>query len=109
MVRSRHKVGTLVQPRAAWALLNPRVIGWRADGPDADVQLGELLTLREAVEPVAARLAAQHAGPVLADGLRTQLAAMRTAYAARNRSGFVAADTAFHRTMLEGSANAVLS
>jgi DNA-binding FadR family transcriptional regulator len=109
MVRSRHKVGTLVHPRTAWALLNPRVIAWRADSADADVQLGELLTLREAVEPVAARLAAQHAGPELADGLREHLGAMRSAYAARSRSAFVAADTAFHRTMLEGSANAVLS
>lgn len=73
------------------------------------MQLGELLTLREAVEPVAARLAAQHAGPALADELREHLRAMRSAYADRDRSGFVAADTAFHRTMLEGSANAVLS
>jgi len=109
MVRPRHKVGTTVQPQAAWALLDPQVIGWRSDGPDGDRQLSELLALREAIEPVAASMAAREAAQDLADRLNDQLQQMREAYDARNRSAFVAADTNFHRTMLEGSANAVLS
>ncbi len=109
MVRPRHKVGTIIQPQAAWALLDPQVIEWRSDGPDADLQLSELLALREAVEPVAASMAAGAAGKELAERLTEQLQKMREAFETKNRSAFVVADTAFHRTMLEGSANAVLS
>ncbi|GAB3837618.1 FadR/GntR family transcriptional regulator [Kribbella italica] len=109
MVRPRHKVGTTVQPQTAWALLDPQVIGWRSDGPDADRQLSELLALREAVEPVAASMAAREAAENLADRLSGQLQQMREAYETRNRSAFVTADTSFHRTMLAGSNNAVLS
>jgi DNA-binding FadR family transcriptional regulator len=109
MVRPRHKVGTTVQPPAKWALLNPQVIAWRAEGPDADTQLGELMALREAVEPAAAKVAALHSGEPLVTGLHEHLGQMREAYERRNRAAFVTADTAFHRTMLEGAANAVLS
>ncbi|MGC4938723.1 FadR/GntR family transcriptional regulator [Kribbella sp. DT2] len=109
MVRPRHKVGTTVQPATAWALLDPQVIAWRSDGPDADRQLSELLALREAVEPAAAGLAARAAADDLSARLSEYLQAMREAYDARNRSAFVTADTGFHRTMLEGSENAVLS
>ncbi|MDN3353657.1 FCD domain-containing protein [Actinomadura sp. DC4] len=109
LVRPRHKVGTTVQPQAAWALLDPQVIAWRADGPDSDTQLGELLTLREAVEPAAARIAALQAGDSLAPLLQDHLRKMRDAYERRSRAAFVEADTAFHRTMLEGAGNAVLS
>ncbi|MWA02685.1 FCD domain-containing protein [Actinomadura sp. LD22] len=109
MVRARHKVGTTVQPQARWALLNPQVIAWRADGPDADVQLKELMALREAVEPAAAKIAARHGGADLTGDLHEHLAGMRDAYEQRNRVAFVAADTRFHHTMLEGAANAVFS
>jgi DNA-binding FadR family transcriptional regulator len=109
MVRPRHKVGTTVQPQAKWALLNPQVISWRADGPDADTQLSELMALREAVEPAAAKIAALHSGEMLVTGLHEHLGKMRVAYEQRNRAAFVTADTAFHRTMLEGADNAVLS
>jgi DNA-binding FadR family transcriptional regulator len=109
MIRPRHKVGTTVQPQESWALLNPQVIAWRADGPDADTQLAELLTLREALEPAAARIAALSARQVLVETLREHLEQMRAAYERRNRSAFVSADTGFHRTVLEGADNAVLS
>jgi DNA-binding FadR family transcriptional regulator len=109
MVQPRHKVGTTVQPQARWALLNPQVIAWRSDGPEADVQLGELMALREAVEPAAAKIAALTAEESLPASLHEHLRKMREAYERRNRAAFVEADTGFHRTMLEGVANAVLS
>ncbi|WP_328459258.1 FadR/GntR family transcriptional regulator [Streptomyces sp. NBC_00448] len=109
MIRPRHKAGTTIQPQAGWALLDPQVIDWRADGPDADAQLGELMALREAVEPAAARITAGQGDQVLVEGLHGALARMREAYERRSRAAFVEADTAFHRTMLEGAANAVFS
>ncbi|MET7337393.1 FCD domain-containing protein [Nonomuraea sp. NPDC005650] len=109
MVRPRHKVGTTVQPQESWALLNPQVIAWRADGPDADTQLGELLTLREALEPAAAGIAALGGREAIVGTLREHLRGMRDAYERRSRSAFVSADTGFHRTVLRGAGNAVLS
>ncbi|MEV0383180.1 FCD domain-containing protein [Nonomuraea sp. NPDC050643] len=109
MVRPRHKVGTTVQPQASWALLDPQVIAWRSDGPDADIQLAELLTLREALEPAAARIAATRAQDTLVETLDERLATMREAYERRNRPAFASADTAFHRALLDGAGNAVLS
>jgi DNA-binding FadR family transcriptional regulator len=108
MVWPRHKVGTTVQPQSSWALLNPQVIAWRSDGPDADTQLDELLTLREALEPAAARVAALHPGETLARTLREHLDKMRDSYERRARAAFVTADTDFHRTVIEGAANAIL-
>ncbi|SEG67691.1 transcriptional regulator, GntR family [Actinacidiphila yanglinensis] len=109
MIRPRHKAGTTIQPQATWALLNPQVIAWRADGPDADAQLGELMALREAVEPAAVKITAVHGEAALVTGLHQHLDWMREAYGRRNRATFVEADTAFHRTMLEGAANTVFS
>jgi DNA-binding FadR family transcriptional regulator len=109
MIRPRHKTGTTIQPQAAWALLNPQVIDWRADGPDADAQLGELMALREAVEPAAAKITALHGEDALVTGLQEHLDRMRKAYDRRHRAAFIEADTAFHRTMLEGAANSVFS
>lgn len=109
MIRPRHKAGTTIQPKAAWALLNPQVIAWRADGPDADIQLGELMALREAVEPAAAKMTALLGEETLVVRLREHVKRMRDAYQQRSRAAFVEADTAFHRTMLEGANNAVFS
>jgi DNA-binding FadR family transcriptional regulator len=109
MVRPRHKAGTTIRPQSSWALLDPQVIAWRADGPDADVQLGELMALREAVEPAAARITARQGAEPLVTGLHEALTGMREAYLRRNRGAFIEADTAFHRIMLEGAANAVFS
>jgi DNA-binding FadR family transcriptional regulator len=109
MVRPRQKAGTTIQPQAAWALLDSQVIAWRAEGPDADTQLAELLALREAVEPAAARTTALHGQVELVAALHAHLSAMRAAFGQRDRTAFVTADTAFHRTMIEGAGNAVFS
>src|SRR5258708_21024445 len=63
LVEARHKVGTRVLPRSQWNLLHPQVITWRAGAADGDAQLRDLLQLRLAVEPLAARLAARHLHP----------------------------------------------
>ncbi|PFG39420.1 GntR family transcriptional regulator [Georgenia soli] len=62
MVEPRRRVGVVVQDVSTWTVLDPRVIGWRLAGPGRDAQLRSLTQLRHAVEPTAARLAAQARG-----------------------------------------------
>lgn len=109
MVQPRHRVGTTVLPVASWNLLDPRVITWRATGPDSRRQLGELLTLREALEPMAARSAAAGRDDETTRTLREALAGMTTAFEDGKPHDFATADTAFHEALLRGAHNDVLS
>lgn len=61
LVVSRRRVGIVVQPRAGWSSLDPRVVGWRLAGPDRGQALLDLAELRAAVQPLAASLAARFA------------------------------------------------
>jgi DNA-binding FadR family transcriptional regulator len=109
MVQPRHRIGTTVLPVSSWNLLDARVIAWRAEGPDSRRQLGELLTLREALEPVAARGAATERDVETVQTLRRQLRLMETAFAEGKPHDFATADTAFHEALLRGAHNDALS
>ncbi|PRY44716.1 FadR/GntR family transcriptional regulator [Umezawaea tangerina] len=109
MVEARQRVGTTVLPVSSWDLLDPRVIAWRDEGPDALRQLDELITLREALEPVAAQRAAANDDGSTAAALREHLTRMEAAFRATDPRGFAAADTAFHEALLRGARNDVLS
>lgn len=109
LVAARQRVGTVVQPVAAWNLLHPDVIAWREGGADALVQLRELTLLREAVEPAAAELAAEHADPEQLARLHDAVERMRAAATADDVAGFAAADAAFHTLIVTASGSAVLA
>ncbi|HEX3790317.1 MAG TPA: FCD domain-containing protein [Pseudonocardiaceae bacterium] len=109
MVRPRHRIGTIVLPVSSWNLLDPQVIAWRDGGPDAREQLKELLTLREALEPVAAQRTAASDDGSTARTLREQLDRMTAAYHAGRSGDFGTADTAFHEALLRGAHNHALS
>src|SRR5699024_10301887 len=67
-VQRKRRVGLTVQPVASWSVLDPQVIAWRLSGAGRAEQLRSLTQLRVALEPSAARLAAQtapHTGPEL--------------------------------------------
>src|SRR5699024_11256494 len=63
LVEARPQVGTRVQPRSNWDLMNPKVVYWRGRGPDYITQMSELLELRMGIESTAAHLAAQRITP----------------------------------------------
>ena len=68
MVSAKRRVGLTVQPPGSWSVLDPQVIAWRLAGAGRAEQLRSLTQLRVALEPTAARLAAQtarHTGPEL--------------------------------------------
>jgi DNA-binding FadR family transcriptional regulator len=105
LIVSRPKVGSRVQPREAWNLLDLDVLEWyRGTVPfrefAADVQ-----ELRTMIEPEAAALAA-------ANRAAEPFAALTAAYAgmsqASDEDAWNRADVAFHRAILEASGNALL-
>ncbi|HEY1134807.1 MAG TPA: GntR family transcriptional regulator, partial [Nocardioides sp.] len=61
LVTSRRRVGITVAGPEAWNVFDPRLIGWRLDGPERDRQLRSLSELRSGFEPAAAALAAERA------------------------------------------------
>lgn len=62
LVSSSRRIGITVLPQAEWNLFDPQVIRWRLECPHARAaQQRSFQQLRLAVEPLAARLAAEHA------------------------------------------------
>ena len=61
MLESRRRLGTVVQPEDCWNLYDPQVIRWRLASSKRLEQLQALNELRGAIEPQAARLAAERA------------------------------------------------
>lgn len=110
LLEPRPRLGTRVLPRHDWNLMDREVIDWhgRTSNP---AFLVDLLELRLMVEPDAARLSAERAND-------EQLAALAVAYEgmAEHAPGlpaaedaFVAADLAFHMTLLEASGNQLVA
>jgi len=120
MVRPVKRVGLVVQAPEHWNVLDPRVIRWNLASPGHDEQVRELLELRIAIEPEAARLAAVQAGdwragqanggadPHAADDPRAQLVeAAKRLVGASGTPAFGERDAEFHRAVLEASGNAM--
>ena len=106
LVESRTRAGTRVRPREAWHLMDPDVLGWRYQNSPALADLEDLAGLRVALEPGAARLAAEQATPDGVRGIEEALAAMRAAVC--DPEPFIGADLAFHAAVFEAGGNALL-
>src|SRR5688572_24032485 len=63
LVQARARVGTRVQPRAAWNLFDPDVLVWHAEAGFRPEFLRHLAEIRMALEPEAAALAALRRTP----------------------------------------------
>ncbi|MFD2794721.1 FadR/GntR family transcriptional regulator [Promicromonospora vindobonensis] len=111
MVEARRRVGLIVAPQEHWNVLSPQVIEWRLSGPGRDAQLRTLLDLRVAVEPTAARGAADHA----TDAERDRLVVLAERLVDMGRQGlgqtqeYLETDVEFHQTMLRASGNEMLA
>ncbi|PSM44619.1 FadR family transcriptional regulator [Streptomyces dioscori] len=108
MLRVRPRTGTRVLPPEQWNHLDRDVLRWKQAG-DATALLRDTGELRRIVEPEAARLAAERAGPAEVRALYDSLAAMEAAAAEPGRSGYVEADIAFHRALLDAGGNHLLA
>jgi DNA-binding FadR family transcriptional regulator len=108
MVQARPRLGTRVRPSNEWNLLDPDVIRWRSIGAESARQLEELLGLRSAIEPLAARQACQERTPKSLATLRSALQAMSDATDAKDLAWFTNADVDFHRALLAASGNMIV-
>lgn len=109
LVEARPQVGTRVLPSSSWDLLNPQIVRWRAQGPEFQEQMEQLLELRLGLEPAAAGLAAERLTPEQAQEILDLAREMQAAYEERDARRFFAADSAFHRGLLSGTRNAVIA
>ncbi|MFI1169582.1 FadR/GntR family transcriptional regulator [Streptomyces sp. NPDC020801] len=107
VVHSRPRIGITVRPLTQWNLYDPQVIRWRLATTQRRPQLSELAELRAAVEPQAAHLAAIRGEEALKTQLLGHATAMAEAAQDNNMKRFIAADAAFHRTLLNTSGNAM--
>ena len=108
MIGARPRTGTRVRPQTWWKLLDPDVIRWRSTGPDSARQLEELLGIRGAIEPLAARNATAAATPADIQALSESLEAMSDAVTTQDWVSFTEADVAFHRALLRASGSLVV-
>ncbi|MFJ3385483.1 MULTISPECIES: FadR/GntR family transcriptional regulator [unclassified Curtobacterium] len=112
LLSAGRRVGLRVRGREHWDVIDPRVVGWRLDGPERDAVLAELRALRRAVEPEAAAAAADRvaSGAFPPDGLEALVAAAgRLAADDADATHRLQSDRAVHRSLLDLSGNAVFA
>ena len=105
MVASRRRVGGQVLPATRWNLYDPLVIRWRLASPERSAQLQSLTELRTAIEPAAARLAAQRAPLDDASELMGLAGKPWAAAQSNDAETFLMLDIRFHRLVLSSSGN----
>lgn len=109
MVESRQRVGITVLPPESWSPYDARVLRWRLTGPDRIELLHSLNELRAAVEPAAARLAAERATPDQCARLAAAVMGMASTSRAANADDYLAHDAEFHTVLLQASGNVMLA
>lgn len=105
MLRSQRRTGITIQPPESWDVYDSRLIRWRLEGPDRDVQLQVLTELRLGLEPVASRLAALRASDSERDELRETVAMLRVYGEAERHDRHLDLDLNFHGLILKASHN----
>ncbi len=99
---ARSRVGTKVRPRDDWHMFDADVLRWHMEGGTGRAFYADLSEMRLAIEPCAAGLAAQRAGPEEIDGMRLTIERMAVA---PDRRAFAAADIDLHRQITKASGN----
>lgn len=103
LIQSRPKIGSRVEPRASWNLLDRDVLGWYCESVDFQKFAHDVQLIRFMIEPEAAALAASHR-------TQAQLAEIAEAYQAMaegvdDEAAWNAADVRFHLAVLNASGN----
>jgi DNA-binding FadR family transcriptional regulator len=104
LVTTGPRVGTRVVAKDNWNLFDPDVIRWHTAGKLDDAFVIEVIELRLALEPNAARLAANRATPedrvAISAAFKTMSEAVK-----RGNEGYVVADMAFHTGIIRAAHN----
>lgn len=105
LVNSRPKVGTWVESRDRWNLLDRDVLSWYASAPDSMSFLATVQEFRYIIEPAAAALAAERRSEAEMAEISRALDGMGTAPTLTERTR---ADTNFHLAILKATHNELL-
>lgn len=105
LLNSRPKVGSWVEPRERWNLLDRDVLSWYAASPDRFVFLRTVQEFRHIIEPEATALAASRRSEEEMRSISAALSEMSHATSLQERTE---ADTRFHIAVLRASGNELL-
>lgn len=107
MLSVRRGIGTQVRTRNNWKLLDDDVMAWHLSAPPRKEFLAQLAEIRLAVEPKAARWAAERATDEEIAGI--QAACDRMAEEQGSAERFIVADALFHKAILHAAHNEFLA
>lgn len=105
LLASRPKIGSWVEPKEHWNLLDRDVLSWYAASPDREGFLRTVQEFRHIIEPEATALAAEHRTEEQMDEISQALRDMGNAASLQQRTE---ADTRFHVAILRASGNDLL-
>jgi DNA-binding FadR family transcriptional regulator len=105
LLASRPKVGSWVEPRERWNLLDRDVLAWYATSPNREDFLKTVQEFRHIIEPEATALAAERRSAEQMAEISRACTEMGNAQALPERT---AADTRFHLAILRASGNELL-
>jgi DNA-binding FadR family transcriptional regulator len=105
LVLSRPKIGSRVQPRDSWNLLDRDVLAWYCAATDYWHFLANMQQVRRILEPEAAALAAVNHAAAQLTAIEAALAGMR---AAETLAAWNVADVRFHLAILGAAGNDLL-
>ena len=105
LLQSRPKVGSRVEPRSRWNMLDRDVLDWHRAAMDRRAFLLSTQEARRLIEPGIAELAARKHTPEQLDRLIAALQAMKEA---KSRPETVASDVEFHDALLACANNMLL-
>jgi DNA-binding FadR family transcriptional regulator len=105
LLASRPKIGSRVEPRERWNLLDRDVLSWYASSPDRSGFLRTVQEFRYIIEPEATALAAERRSDREMEEISRACREMGTAPTLAERT---AADTRFHMAILRASGNDLL-
>lgn len=105
LLSSRPKIGSWVEPKERWNLLDRDVLGWYAASPDREAFLRTVQELRHMIEPEATALAAERRTEEQMNAISQALHDMGQATSLQQRTE---SDTRFHIAILRASGNDLL-
>ena len=105
LLASRPKIGSWVEPRERWNLLDRDVLAWYATGPDREAFLRTVQEFRHIIEPEASAFAAVRRSDEQMAEISQACREMGEALSLQQR---IRADTRFHLTILRASGNDLL-
>ncbi|KAB7764434.1 FadR/GntR family transcriptional regulator [Xanthomonas maliensis] len=103
LLSARPRSGIVVRPEQSWSLLDPDVLRWMLERKFSHRLLRSFTEMRQGIEPMAAKLAAQQ-GDTEAIG-KIEQALQRMIAAGRGEDDHLSSDVAFHVAILDATGN----